>query len=169
MTLLRHVFHLARRFLGAVTARVDPAELAPLGDYLSSPEQDLFRQMPVADQRHALDLFHRLHRDGHTDPDLLRAALLHDVGKALGRLPLAYRVIFSFSRLLSDRLARWLGEPSRPRWCRPFYLAAYHAELGAEAAARAGSNPRVVALIAQHDAPGRDPLSRLLYRYDGQM
>jgi len=161
--------HLARRFVGAVSARVDRAELAALDQLLSPAERQLFLAMRVADQRHSLDLYRRLECDGHADADLLRAALLHDVGKALGPLPLAYRVAFALCRLTSPGLAVWLSQQSRPTWCRPFYLAAHHAELGARAAERAGSRLRVVQLIASHDSPGGDRLSRLLYRYDGQM
>lgn len=169
MTAFQQLPHLARRFVGALSARVEPAELAPLSTLLSPAEEDLFRAMRVADQRHGLDLLARLRRDGHDDPDLLRAALLHDVGKSLGFLPLGFRVAYGLSRLISPRLAAWLGDVRRPRWCRPFYLAAHHAEVGARAARQAGSNPRVVDLIHGHDAPGSDELSRLLYRYDGQL
>ena len=161
--------HLVRRFCGVLSARVDASELVTLDRYLNASERDLFLLMRVADQRHSLDLCRRLEGDGHTDPDLLRAALLHDVGKAFGPLPLPHRVIFSFCRLVSPGLASWLARRDSPRWCRPFFLAANHADIGARAAARAGSNPRVVGLIGGHDSPGRDRLSRLLYHYDGRM
>lgn len=161
--------HLVRRFFGVLSARVDPAELAILERYLCPAERALFLSMRVADQRHSLDLCRRLVNDGHVDPDLLRAALLHDVGKAFGELPLPYRVTFALCRLLSPDFASWLAAPERPAWCRPFYLAAHHAVIGARAAERAGSNARVVCLIGGHDSPGDDHLSRLLYDYDGRM
>lgn len=161
--------HLVRRFFGVLSARVDPDELAILDRYLCPGERDLFLSMRVADQRHSIDLCRRLQRDGHADPDLLRAALLHDVGKAFGSLPLPHRVAFALCRMIAPDFARWLAERDRPAWRRPFYLAAHHADIGARAAERAGSNPRVVCLIGGHDSPGGDRLSRLLYDYDGRM
>lgn len=161
--------HLARRFFSAVSARVDPTEYDLVARYCSPAEQSLFRSMRLADQRHSLDLCRRLERDGHLDPDLLRAALLHDVGKSFGPLPLALRVFYALCRLTSPPFARWLARADHPTWRRPFYLAAHHAEIGARAARAAGSRPDVVALIGGHESPGCDERSRLLFLYDGDM
>ena len=161
--------HLVGRFFGALRAAVADDEVRKLAEHLSRSELQLFRSMTLADQRHSLDLFYRLRRDGHDHPDLLRAALLHDVGKVSGSLPLAYRVVFSLVAMVSVPGARWLADGRRPRAFRPFYVAAYHAALGAQAASSAGSNPTVTRLIAGHGAPGIDRLSFLLYRYDGSM
>ncbi len=124
--------------------------------------------MSVSDQRHSLDLCERLRFDGHTEPDLLRAALLHDVGKAAGSLPLLARVAYSLVVMTSPGIADWLcGSPTG--WRSAFYLAAHHPEIGAAAAARAGASSRVVDLIAGHSDPGSDSLSRILYTYDRGM
>jgi hypothetical protein len=161
--------HLVGRFVGALTARVDPGGWAVLDRYLTASEQALFRTMTVADQRHSLDLCRRLHADGHDDPDLLAAALLHDVGKAAGPLSVPHRVAWTLGAMTSRTLAGWLARPPGPRWRRPFFVAAHHAQLGAAAAERAGSNPTVVRLIAGHDDPGSDRLSQTLYHYDRTM
>lgn len=168
MRLAERLRHLVVRFFGVIRARIEPGELSLLDQYFGPTERELFLSMRVADQRHSLDLCRRLQRDGHDDPDLLRAALLHDVGKAAGPLPVPYRVIYSLCRLVDPSLACWLGKHDRPSLIRPFYLAAHHAQIGALAAERAGSNQRVVQLIRRHDTPN-DRLSSVLYRYDGEM
>jgi hypothetical protein len=161
--------HLVRRFFVTLLARVDPVSIGTLDRVLSPAERRLFLTMSESDQRHSLDLCERLRRDGHDEPDLLRAALLHDVGKASGSLPILYRVAFTLAAMAHPRIAGWLGRPGATVWRQPFFLAAHHPEIGAVAAARAGSSPRVVGLIANHNKPGVDSLSRLLYSYDRRM
>lgn len=162
-------FHLARRFIDAVSARVDEAELVGVAAYLGPGEQALFRTMSVADQRHSLDLCQRLARDGHRDSDLLAAALLHDVGKSAGPLPLPHRVAYALVRLISPAGARALAASERPAWRQPLFVAAHHAAIGAGLAERAGSNARVTRLIRGHEVRGEDRLSELLFEYDRTM
>jgi hypothetical protein len=161
--------HLARRFFEVLSARVQPESLDVLNDYLSLSEKALFLTMSIPDQRHSLDLFSRIHAAGHAEADLLRAALLHDVGKGAGSLPLPCRVVYALAVMALPALAGWLSRSAHSIWRRPFYLAANHPRLGAEAAGRAGSNATVVRLIAEHGAPGHDELSRILYEYDRGM
>ena len=161
--------HLVRRFFVTLLARVDPVGIATVDRVLSPAERDLFLTMNESDQRHSIDLCERLWSDGHAEPDLLRAALLHDVGKASGSLPILYRVAFTLAVMASPRLARWLARPGLTVWRQPFCVAAHHPEIGAIAATQAGSSPRVVGLILNHNQPGADSLSRLLYAYDRRM
>ena len=161
-------FHLARRFVATVLGRFELENQQVLERYVSVPEHALFKAMTSADQRHCFDLFERLRVDGHSDPDLLRAALLHDVGKATVRIPVVVRVIYTLAVRLSPRVADWLAF-SGMGWRRPFFVVTHHARLGAAAAQRAGSNERVAALIAGHGARGADVLSQTLYDYDCRM
>lgn len=163
---LSHFRHLTGRFFRTILARRKAGDRAFVEAYLGPTERELFFRQRLADQRHGIDLGARLRRDGFDDPDLIRAALLHDVGKSIERLPVACRVAYSACAAYAPTAARWLAEANRARWRRPFYLARHHARLGANAARQAGCSPRVVALIAGHEQAGDDDLSRLLYTYD---
>jgi putative nucleotidyltransferase with HDIG domain len=130
--------------------------------------------MPRYDQQHALKVVDTLWRQGHTERDLLAAALLHDLGKSVtpgARLRLWHRVtvvlIHVFWPSLLERLAR--HEPGS--WRRPFYVQLHHADIGAEAARRAGCSATTVDLIRRHEqAPdqAQDPLLAALQAADSE-
>ena len=106
--------------------------------------------MPVADQRHALDVVARLRAAGITDADLLAAALLHDAAKS-PRLRLWHRVVVVLAEAVSPaRLVR-LASSNPDSWRYPFHLQLHHEELSARAALDAGCGQRVATFI--HGVP----------------
>jgi hypothetical protein len=147
----------------ALTPRpLDAADRAILSATLPTGGRALFAAMARRDQRHSLSVYHGLRARGHTDPELLAAALLHDSGKGGGRVRLWMRPTVVLLRAGAPGLLTWLARPpdadtdtdtSVSRWRRPFYYAWHHAEIGAELAARAGLSARVVLLIRTHHDP----------------
>jgi hypothetical protein len=107
----------------------------------------LFDAMPVADQRHALDVWARLRAGGQTDPDLMAAALLHDAAKGR-RIRLWHRVASVLVEAVAPSRLERLGSPDPGSWRHPFYLQRHHEALSARAALEAGCGPRVAAFIA---------------------
>lgn len=135
-----------RQFRDHLRARVAPGERAGAHALLPPGARPLFDAMPIADQRHALDVARRLGAADVRDPDVLIAALLHDVAKG-PRLRLWHRVtVVLLEAVAPDRLKR-LGSADPSSWRHPFYLHLHHAELSARAAEAAGAGPRVAAFI----------------------
>ncbi|TMD68035.1 MAG: hypothetical protein E6I91_05425 [Chloroflexi bacterium] len=64
----------------------------------------LFRTMTPADQQHSLRVCRRLQARGCKDKDMLAAALLHDVGKAQGRVPFWTRPAIVLGKKLAPHL-----------------------------------------------------------------
>jgi len=163
-----------RQFFAALTAPLFRRDADALAQVLTPAQQALFCRMSAPDRRHALQVYQALQARGPQIPDLLVAALMHDVGKAAGPPPLWVRVAV----VLLERWApRWLDRLSAgdPRgWRRPFVLYRRHAEIGAEWAAQAGCSPLTVALIRRHHDPlgspesEEDRLLALLQQADGQ-
>jgi len=152
-----------RQFLAAVRAKVSDDEIALLEQYLAPSQRDLFREMSSIDQRHCLDVFSLL-QQGHSDPELLRAALLHDVGKR--GIHLWHRVagvlLEAFWPTLLEKLA-----VNRPQsWLYGLYIYRYHADLSAELAERSGCSPSVVELISRHHAPSANEQAKALWEAD---
>ena len=159
-----------RQFFSALTARVAAEERATPARYLSGEQLALFLAMPINDQRHALNVLYRLLAAGHDHPHLLQAALLHDAGKAQGRLGLATRVAVVLLRRIDGRIVDQLANAGGARWRRALYVHAHHAAIGAELAAAAGSPAPVVRLIRGHGRAGAcragDDLARALHAAD---
>jgi hypothetical protein len=150
--MVRAASYRVKQFWRALTAQVTEAELR--GSLRALPPQArlLFRQQSVQDQRHALNVYYALREAGHTAPNLLAAALLHDLGKAQATLHLWQRtVVVLLGRFAPRRLAALTApcEPGSWRW--PFFVYAHHPELGARQAQEAGCSPRTVALIRRHE------------------
>ena len=140
--------HLVRRFLRALTARVEPAERQTIADQLTPGQERLFWAMMVQDQRHSLDVFYTLKRRGCQDRDLLLAALLHDVGK--GSVRLWQRVVFVLLSAASPRLVARLARPGGTGWRKAMASLNDHGRRGAALAQEAGAPPAVVELIRNH-------------------
>jgi putative nucleotidyltransferase with HDIG domain len=161
------------QFLRASVAWLRPVQAADLQSCLSPAAVELFRSMPSYDQQHALRVLQTLEEQGHADPDLLAAALLHDVGKSgrqEGRLRLWHRVAVVLMRAFWPGLLLRLGDEAGSGWRRPFYVQLHHAALSAELAQEAGCSPQTVVLIRRHEDQPKaedEPLLRYLQAADG--
>lgn len=123
-------------------AHLVPAELA------------LFLAAEPRDHRHSVDLFEALRAADATEAELV-AALVHDVGK--GRLRAWHRVAFVVLGALAPHLGRAIEVDRGASWRRALWRLRHHARLGAALLAAAGSEARVVELVARHtDAPPED-------------
>jgi hypothetical protein len=157
-----------RQFWNALPGSRRRVETEALLPHLSPSQIVLFHRMQPSEQTHAYQMFERLNASGQTDPDLLSAALLHDVGKALYPLSLIDRVVIVLGkRFFGRRAERWSeGTPNRFR--RPFVVAAHHPGWGADLAEQAGASSRTVDLIRRHQdvSSAGDPLLAALQSTD---
>ncbi len=142
-----------RQFGRHLVARVDPRERARLAEWLTMPQQALFDGMPVADQRHGLDVVAHLRSAGAADdPDLLLAALFHDAGKGRS-IRLWHRVAWS----LGEWMGAWVHAAAGrvPGGAEAMLILRDHAERSAELALAVGCGARTAALI-RGQAPAAD-------------
>ncbi len=140
----------SRQFREALFAPYKRIPSEALLSQLTPAQLSLFQRMQPSEQTHAYRIFKRLETSGQSDPDLLAAALLHDVGKILHPLSIFDRVLIVLGKALIPKAARrWAsGTPHGLRL--PFVVAANHADWGAELAYQAGSSVLCVELIRRH-------------------
>jgi hypothetical protein len=142
------------RQAAAVLSRPEVDESAAIrGAQLTPDLAAAFRSLPAFDRRHLCRVYETMRLSGTSDPDLLQAALLHDLGKCEGNA----RVLFVHRtlRVVLDRLApgllhRLAALPAQ-RWRFGIALAVHHPHLGAVRAARLGCSSRACWLIAHHE------------------
>lgn len=145
---------------------LEPQALQEVKRVLSAQELKLFRRHAVADRRHAYRVMRTLLARGEDDPDLLAAALLHDVGKTRYRLRLWERVVGALGEILCPGCVKDWAQGRAQGWRRPFVIRSQHGAWGAKMAQAAGSSARTVRLIRHHQdkapaLPGREE-NRLL-------
>jgi hypothetical protein len=121
-----------RQFGRHVSGRVGRAEREALAGWLTPEQMALFEGMHRADQRHGLDVVAALRGQGHADPELLLAGLLHDCGKVL------------------------------PGFGRAFASLDEHAERSAALCLEAGCGERVAELVRHQADPGEDAMGQAL-------
>jgi putative nucleotidyltransferase with HDIG domain len=163
------------QFQRALFARPTPNELALAERALTPALFRLFLQIQPNEQAHSLNVFNALRAEGHTDPDFLSAALLHDIGKSHFPLRIWERVAIVLAMAIFPNQAKRWGESQPVGWKRPFVVARQHPAWGAEMADRAGASYSLIELIRRHQdalpSPPTTPLDQVLIhlkRHDDQ-
>lgn len=163
----------ASQFVRALLAQPAAGDVRLAAQVLPPVLLPLYQGLSPAERSHAVAVLRALLRQGHTDPDLLAAALLHDVGKTRSPLHLLDRVwIVLAQRFMPTRAASW-GQGPSGGWRRPFVVAAHHAMWGADLLHQQGASARLVDLVRRHHAvlpspvPDADRLLAALQRADG--
>lgn len=164
--MLRRIFQV----IHALTAKMESQDYRLVAAYLDAREQSLFYAMDINSQKHAVKVALTCLNLAARHPSvnrklLVRAALLHDIGKQQGDLTTLYRIIF----VITDKLFPWLGMtlakqgnalirqqlPDLP-WQKlrhAFFVLYSHPVLGSRKAEAVGVEPEILELIARHHNP----------------
>jgi hypothetical protein len=123
---------------------------------LTPSEISLFQRMDPSEQVHSIRVLRSLIDKGERQSDLLKAALLHDVGKSCFPLRLWERGLIVLAKAIFPQwVVRWGSKPllaGQPPsgWRRGFIISQQHAEWGAQMTEEVGMSPLAASLIRYH-------------------
>lgn len=152
----------ARRTLTTALPALVPPDDHWAGTRLRPVEYELFMRLPPSERRHGVEVAKRVQS---VKPDassaLVRAALLHDVGK----LGFGSNV---FERIAAHMLPVLLvpAEPRLSGLAGARQARRHHCAYGERLVSAASGDQRVAALVRIHHAPGDDEEARVLHDCD---
>lgn len=153
------ILYRVRQFRHTLSRKIDPQSVDRVRKNLTLPQSELFDTLQASEKNHALTMVNKLLDQGESQPDLLVAALLHDIGKLRYRLnPFERAMIVIGQAVMPAQAKSWGsippgGRDHLPGWRKAFILAEHHAEWGAEMARLVGASPLTVELIRLHHSP----------------
>ncbi len=147
---MRFGYRLQQFWLDLTAKPLSESEWGEITAVLTPPQEKLFTQFDNSDQQHSFRVVQQLKENGQTHPDLLTAALLHDIGKTKFNVTIWERSLVVLAKLIfPNKLTKW-GNGEAMGWKRPFAVKTQHPEWGASMVKSIGSTPITIALIRRH-------------------
>jgi predicted HD phosphohydrolase len=104
------VFYRVKQFIWGITARLSKDEISFINSYLNEKEKSLFFSLPVYEQVHSVKVAKRVLKECENkelqDKMLIKASLLHDIGKINSGLNLITKSILVLSDKMMPKLTR---------------------------------------------------------------
>lgn len=155
------ILGILKRITDSWASTLTTADLQLVDSYLDDPGKFLFFQMDLIDQMHAVSVARTVMVESQaTDENyqlLIKAALLHDIGKIQGDFNLSSRIFIGLVRRVFPIIRSKLAKPQpKTFWDRirySFYVDLAHPARGAQMAKALGIESFVVELIRRHHDP----------------
>lgn len=168
-----------KQFWAAITAHVTEEEADWVNRSLSKEEAKLFWRMNLPDRQHAIRVARTAMQLADETAEaidrelLLRAGLLHDVGKAKGDVSTMDKVLTVLGHKFASRMMMSWGREGRgsriDNLRHACYVYYHHPQRGADFLRQIGEEERLIELVLAHHTPmrsGDSPMLNLLRRAD---
>lgn len=101
-----------KQFYWSITAKIDSKDIELINKYLSKKEQDLFKKLSEYEQKHCVnvtrDIIKYCDKNKIDSSNLIRAALLHDIGKIYNKLnPIEKSLVVMIDNVSKGKLKKF--------------------------------------------------------------
>ncbi|MDA8441960.1 MAG: HDIG domain-containing protein [Peptococcaceae bacterium] len=164
------MLHRLRQFFTALNPHLGVKHHTIIAAQLNEAEQTLFFSMDKIDQRHCADVALLCDQLSHATTLgvnrelLLKAALLHDVGKRAGDIKLHHRIWIVLLQAFWPACMPRLAE--RPD--TPYNVSLNHPAIGADRCRLIGASPELIRLVDTHHSDSAGLELTLLRQADAQ-
>lgn len=139
-----------KQFVRGLFARLTKNDYTFIADYLTPDELELFKSLTRYDRKHAVNVGRYLEAHGAGLP-LIRAGLLHDIGKTgCPELTLIRRSICVAIEAYRPTEALVLAKKGKGKLARALDIHQNHPELGARLLEELDADPYLVSLVRFH-------------------
>ncbi|QUH25778.1 HD domain-containing protein [Serpentinicella alkaliphila] len=152
-----------RQFINGINAKIYNEDKIFIEKYLNNKEQELFYKLRLSEQRHSLNVAYGCNKEMSANSTLIKAALLHDIGKISSNLSIINKslVVISIALKIKDSYL-----PIFLRQALNYKL--NHGHLGYELLKNLVSDEKMLMLIKHHHYPDdyMIPEMQVLIKYD---
>ncbi|AKL96263.1 HDIG domain-containing protein [Clostridium aceticum] len=152
-----------KQFFQGATAKIYDEDINFINKYLSTEEKNLFFQLRKGEQRHCLNVAYGCHQEEPNHLNLIKAALLHDIGKIGSNLTLINKSFVVILQKLS------LKENILPPFLKKaLHYKNNHAEIGYQLLLHLGLDEQVLYLVRNHHVENIEGLKemKILQHFD---
>lgn len=140
-----------KQFIKSFFVKIKPIDYNLLNKYLNQKERELFFKLAKRDQRHSFDTIWKLINRGYDEKDLLKFALLHDIGKKEGRINLFNRISYVIlERLWPEYIVKLNIDSKRKSFKNGLYCLKNHPRIGADLLAEIGEDQEIIEWVKEH-------------------
>ncbi|MCC5909967.1 MAG: HD domain-containing protein [Clostridiaceae bacterium] len=152
-----------QQFYQGLSAKVTTEDIAFIREHLTPEEHQLFFQLRISEQRHSLNVAYGCRKEAPHNTVLIKAALLHDIGKVGSNLTLinkSFVVLIKKFQLKNHMLPSFLKEA--------IYFKNNHAEIGYTMLLPLNLDPKILFLVKNHHNNNTDNIEdmKILQKYD---
>ncbi|MDV3429288.1 MAG: HDIG domain-containing protein [Bacillota bacterium] len=133
-----------RQFLICIFSSLNSQDIEYIDNKLDIDIKDIFLKLSKYEKKHSILVAQAVEKEFKNDPDLAKAALLHDIGKTKYHINIIQKsLLVLFDRLTKGKLKKITGNKS-------IYIFYNHGQMGYDILKNSGYNERILFIVKNH-------------------